>query len=547
MPWHITLEENSWEEARENFEWNISEDYNVIHDLLRKHDDPKSSIALFQACPGEKNRKYTFHELDILSNRLANGLGGLNVGEGDRIAIMLSQKPSNPLTHLAAWKMGAVSVPLSVLFGGDALHYRIENSGAKVAVVDSSVRDIIDSVGKNCPSLNHIIEVDGDGEEDAYRFEDVLKGESRHFDNVDLDLDAPIIITYTSGSTGPPKGTLHAQRVWLGHCPGFYMYFERNIRNHLISWTPADWAWIGALGDIVFTSWHYGRPVVGYPMGKFDPEKSFEIMEKFEVTGTFLPASAIRMLMGVESPSQRYELVLDTIASGGESLSPDIYKWVDEEFEDVVVNEYYGQTEANLLVSNCHDWFDHRVGSIGKLVPGHRVAVIDRDTGEEKERGKIGEIAVRHDEDPVIFKKYWKRPEETENSKVGPWHLTGDLGKQDEDEYIWFKSRADDVIITSGYRVGPEEVEEAILEHKKVEHVAVIGSPDDIRGEIIKAFVVPRREVEGSDKLRKEIQEIVRDNLAKYEYPREIEFVDKLPRTTTGKIQRSKLRDQERV
>lgn len=542
MAWHLTFDEETYEEACENFEWNIPEDYNIIHDVLRKHDDPKGSVALFQAYPDGRRETYTFHDLDILSSKLANGLEGLGVEEGDRVAIMLPQKPANPLTHLASWKMGAISLPLSVLFGKDALKYRLKNSGAKIVVVDSSVRDTVNKVKEECPNLENIIEVDGESG-DAYKFEDMYEGESRHYEMPEMNQDTPGIIIYTSGSTGPPKGTLHTQGVWLGHCPAFYMYFERNILGELVSWTPADWAWIGGLGDIVFTSWHYGRPIVGYPMGKFNSEESYEIMEEFGVTGTFLPASAIRMMMEVDNPTEKYDLDLEIIASGGESLTPEIYQWAEKEFEGLVVNEFYGQTEANLLVSNCHDWFDHQPGSTGKPVPGHKVGIVDSETGEEKERG---EIAVRHDNDPVIFKEYWKEPEKTENARIGDWHLTGDLGKRDEDGYIWFASRKDDVIITSGYRVGPGEVESVILEHEGAEHVAVIGVPDETRGEIIKAFVVVAKGVDDLEKLREEIQELVRDKLAKYEYPREVEFIDELPRTTTGKIQRTKLRELEK-
>jgi acetyl-CoA synthetase len=550
MPWECTLEYGSYEAAREGFEWDVPEDYNAAHDFVGKHEDPKGRVALFQAYPDGRRETYTFADLDRRSNRLAHALRGLGVERGDRVGVVVPQKPANVLTHLACWKLGAVTLPLSVLFGPDALEYRLGDAEATVAVVDAQVRDAVDSARERLPDLAHVVEVDGEAAGDAHAFEDLLAGEPRRFEIVETDADTPAIIMYTSGSTGPPKGVLHGHGVWLGHCPAFRMYFERDLER-TVAWTPADWAWIGALGDLVFPAWHYGRPVVGYPMGSFDPETAFEIAEEFGVTDTFLPPTAIRMMMKVEEPESRYDLDLKAVCSGGEPLTPEILDWAAETLDDVVVNELYGQTEANLLVTNCRGWFGARAGSMGKPVPGHDVAVVDPETGEEVPTGEVGEIAVRHGEgsaygdDPVIFQEYWKLPEETEAARVGDWHLTGDLGYRDEDGYLWFKARDDDVIITSGYRVGPGEVESAILEHPDVEQVGVIGVPDETRGEIIKAFVQPVAGITGDDELREEIRDLVRERLAKHEYPREIEFMAELPQTTTGKIQRRKLRERE--
>ncbi|WP_458207175.1 AMP-binding protein [Haladaptatus sp. NG-SE-30] len=545
MPRYVRLDYETYETAREEFSWELPETFNIAQDVLRKHDDPKGSVALFQAYPDGQRETYTFHDIDVRSNQVANALSDLGVEFGDRVAIALPQKPANPITHLACWKLGAVSVPLSVLFGPDALGYRLDDSGATVAVVDSSLRETVGEVRDDCAALDHVVEVDGDGDGDAQPFDELAEGQSRSFELADTDPETPAIIIYTSGSTGPPKGALHTHKVWLGHCPAYTMYFERDVVGKTIAWTPADWAWIGALGDLLFPAWHYGRPVVGYPMGKFDPETAFELMEEFGITDTFLPPTAIRMMMEVEHPTETYNLSLDAISSGGEPLTPEILSWAEEELAGVTVNEIYGQTEANLLVSNCHDWFEAKPGSMGKPVPGHDVAIVDSETGEELPRGEVGQIAVRNPTEPAIFDGYWNDPEKTESVRVGDWHLTGDLAVQDEAGYVWFKSRDDDLIITSGYRVGPGEVEKAILEHELVEQVGVIGIPDDTRGEIIKAVVQPVAGVEGFDALREEIRNIVRDRLAKYEYPREIEFVSKLPQTTTGKIQRTELRERE--
>jgi len=540
MAWHVTLEGDTYEAARAAFEWDLPDDYNAAYDLVGKHDD-RDAIALYQTYPDGRRESYTFGEVDALSNQLANGLADLGVGRGDRVAVVVPQKPENLFTHLACWKLGAISVPLSILFGTDAIAYRLNHSGAVAAVIDESVRETIDEARTDCPDLAHVVEVDGPAAGDALAFDQVLDGGDDEFDLASTDADTPASILYTSGSTGPPKGALHTHGVWAGHCPAFSMYFERDV-DESVFWTPADWAWIGALGDLVFPAWHYGRPVVGYPMGKFDPERAFGLAETYGVTDAFLPPTAIRMMMDVDAG--RYDLDLKAICSGGEPLTPEILSWAAEELEGVAVNELYGQTEANLLVTNCREWFPAQAGSMGKPVPGHDVAVVDPEAGEPVPTGEVGEIAVRHGDDPIIFAEYWDEPEKTADARVGDWHLTGDLGSVDADGYFWFKSRDDDLIITSGYRVGPGEVESAILEHPDVEQVGVIGVPDERRNEIIKAFVQPVAGVEGTDALREEIQQLVRDHLAKHEYPREIEFVEALPQTSTGKIRRTALRDR---
>jgi acetyl-CoA synthetase len=543
MAWHITLEQETYEAARREFRWELPEDYNIAFDTLRKHEETDRP-ALYQAYPDGRRETYTFDDLDAQSNQVANALAELGIGRGDRVAIVVPQKPANPLTHLACWKLGAVSLPLSVLFGPDALQYRLDDSGATVAVVDESVREAVNEARGACPDLEHVVEVDGDASGDVQSFEEFRTAHSTEREIAETDRDTPAIVMYTSGSTGPPKGVLHGHSVWAGHCPAFCMYFERDVFESTF-WTPADWAWIGALGDLLYAAWHYGRPVVSYPMGSFDERTAYELCEEFGVTDTFLPPTAIRMMMGVEDPTDQYDLSLKAICSGGEPLTPEILDWAEAELDGVAVNELYGQTEANLLVSNCRDWFPAQAGSMGKPVPGHEVAIVDQETGEQMGTDEVGMIAVRREGDPIVFQEYWNQPEKTERASVDGWHLTGDLGYRDADGYFWFKARDDDVIITSGYRVGPGEVESAILEHPDVAQAGVIGVDDELRGETIKAFVQPVEGVTGDDTLRDEIKDLVRDRLAKYEYPREVEFLDELPQTTTGKIQRRKLRERE--
>lgn len=550
MTWHINLNCDTYEQAREEFAWNLPDDYNIAWDCLRKHDD-LDRPALYQAYPDNRRETYTFRDLDELSNQVAHALREHGVERGDRVAVVVPQKPANPLTHLACWKLGAVSVPLSVLFGPDALQYRLNDSGSRIVVADESMLETVREVCDDCPDLEYIVAVDAEEPfEDVESFDALHEDQPRTFDIEDTDEDTPAIILYTSGSTGPPKGVLHTHGLWCGHCAAFYMYFEQDIFDS-VYWTPADWAWIGALGDLLFPAWHYGQPIVGYPMEGFNTETAFDLCEEFDVTNTFLPPTAIRMMRNVADPTKQYDLSLKTICSGGEPLTPEILDWAAKQLEGVTVNELYGQTEANLLVTNCRKWFPAQAGSMGKPVPGHEVAIVDQETSERLPDDEIGMIAIRHSDDPVIFQEYWNEPEKTEAARVDaadggePWHLTEDLGYRDEDGYFWFKTRDDDIIITSGYRVGPGEVESAILEHSDVEQVGVVGIPDKTRGEIIKAFVQPVSDATGDDGLSEEIQKLVKDQLAKYEYPREIEFVDELPTTTTGKIQRRKLRDRE--
>ena len=550
MPWHVTLDGDTYAGARESFAWDFPDDYNIARDCLRKHEETDRP-ALLQAFPDGRRETYTFDDLDAQSNQVAHAFDARGVGRGDRVAVVVPQKPANPLTHLACWKLGAISLPLSVLFGPDALRYRLRDSGARVVVADVSMLDTIEEIRADCPELEHVVAVDADDPgERVDRFAELRRGQPTDHAIADTDETTPAIIMYTSGSTGPPKGVLHGHGVWAGHCPAFSMYFERDVADGVL-WTPADWAWIGALGDLVFPAWHYGRPVVGYPMGGFDAETAFELCEEFGVTHTFLPPTAIRMMMGVEDPTDEYDLSVRAICSGGEPLTPEILDWADEELSGVAVNELYGQTEANLLVTNCREWFPAQAGSMGKPVPGHDVAIVDQETGERLPDDEEGMIAVRHGEDPVIFQEYWNEPEKTASARVEAadggtdWHLTEDLGYRDDDGYFWFKARDDDVIITSGYRVGPGEVESAILEHPDVAQVGVVGLPDETRGEIIAAFVQPIEGVTGDDRLRDAIRDLVSEQLAKYEYPREIAFVEELPTTTTGKIQRRKLRERD--
>jgi acetyl-CoA synthetase len=542
MAWQIMSDFDSYEAARREFEWELPETYNPAIDFLRK-GDRSDRTALVYDPPEGPERTFTFGELDERSDRLAAGLADLGVGDGDRVAVVVPQKPQNPIAHLANWKLGAVSVPLTVLFGRDAIEHRLSDSGAVAVVVDPGIRDTIEAIRGACPDLASVIELGDSADGDAYAFESLL---DRHEPGIDVHNSTPgteSAIMYTSGSTGPPKGVLHSHALWLGRAAAAHTYFD-GLGGDTV-WTPADWAWGAALGGTLFAAWHHGCPVLGRPREGFDPEAAFDVMARHGVTKAFMPPTALRMLMTVDDPTDRWDLEVETLAAAGEPLTPEIVSWVDEHLPGVAIHEFYGQTELNLVVGNRSSWFDTRPGSMGRPLPGYAVELLDPETQTPVGVDEPGEIAVKPGDERVFFERYWGLPEKTEEKRTDDgWFLTGDIATVDEDGYVWFRSRADDVILTSGYRVGPTEIEETLLRHSDVEQAGVIGVPDEVRGEAIKAFVLPATDEYDAETLRAELRSIVRDRLAEYEYPREIEFVESLPQTSTGKIRRATLRER---
>jgi acetyl-CoA synthetase len=537
---------DSYEAAREAFEWEIPETYNAGMDVVTRHADGPERTALYHETAAGETSRYTFRELERRSNELASALRDRGVERGDRVAVVAPQRVATALVHVAAYKLGAIAVPLSVLYGPDALEFRFADSETTAVFADP---DVFGTVGEAVASVASVERVVGlgatpetpDGVE-AERFAD-LRG-ARSFEPVATAPDDPALLVYTSGTTGRPKGVLQGHEYLLGHLPCAQMAFELPWHDvDPVLYTPADWAWVGGLYDALLPAWHYGLPVVGYRSEGFDAEATFELLETYDVTQAMLTPTMLKMMAQVD-PSG-YDLdSLVAIATGGEPVPGELHRWVDETF-DVPLNELYGQTEANLVVSNCSQWFEPEPGCLGRPVPGHTVDVRDED-GSRLPAGEVGAIAVRTP-DPVVFQEYWNAPDLTAASFFGPddeWMDTDDIGYRDADGRLWFTARDDDVIITSGYRVGPAEVEDVLLEHEAVANAAVIGVDDETRDRIVKAYVVPAAEAEPSDTTAEAIQQYVRENLAKYQYPRELAFIDELPKTTTGKIQRYRLRER---
>jgi len=533
---------DSYEDLVEHFEWEVPQRFNMAAYVCDRWAEKRGRTAVLGEDEAGNETVYTFWRLQAEANRLANYLRSRGVERGDRVGVALNQRPETLVGHIAAWKLGAVSVPISLLFGPEAIEHRLGDCDAVACVAEAASIEALREA--DLPSMETVLTVDDvDRHELEVDFATTLADESRHFETVETDPEADAIIIYTSGTTGPPKGVLHAHRFLLGHLPvAGQSFLETGTTEETLPWTPVEWSWIGSLFSVVMPTLFYGQPVVAYASGRFDPEDAFRIIEKYGVTGFSGPPTALRMMMQVEDPDDDFS-DLRNVGAGGESVGENVRAWARETFDIDAVEEAYGQTEANLLVADCAELAEVRSGKMGLAAPGHELAILDQETREPLGPGEVGEIAVRFEGDPVCFQEYWERPEKTDRKVQDGWLLTEDLGTVDEDGYLEFVGRADDVIISAGYKIGPEELEDTLAGHEAVAEVGVIGVPDDERGQVPKAFVVPTRE--SDDALRSDLQDYVRDRLASYEYPREIEFIDELPRTSTQKVRRRDLRERE--
>jgi acetyl-CoA synthetase len=530
-----------YDELYRQFRWQIPARYNIGTDVCDKWAaaDPRR-IAIIQQHSDGRVDEVSFGALKEMSDRLANVLVAHGIARGDRVAILLPQMPEVAAAHVAIYKAGAVALPVAVVFGADALKYRFQNSGAKAVVTNAQGAAKLAEIRDEIPGLELILSVDG-ASDGVLDFNDALARASSSFAPVPTSPDDPALMIYTSGTTGQPKGAMHGHRVLLGHLPGTEMPHDFFPQPGDSYWTPADWAWAGGLLDVLLPSLHHGVPVIARKFDKFDPEEALALMARLGVRNAFIPPTALRMLRAAGTPQARHDLKLRSVASGGETLGAEIVEWGKAAF-GLIINEFYGQTECNLVLASCDMLGVSRLGSMGKAVPGHTVAVI-RPDGSKAPPGELGQIAVKRP-DPVMFIEYWQRPEATREKFIGDWMTTGDQGKVDEDGYFHFVGRDDDVITSSGYRIGPGEIEDCLISHPAVALAAVIGKPDAVRTEIVKAFVVLKSDQTASDALAAEIQGFVRTRLSAHEYPREVAFIDALPMTTTGKIIRRLLRER---
>lgn len=531
----------NFDELTRNFRWQIPARYNIGVDISDKWAKvAPGRTAIVHVHPDGRSETFSFGWLSETSNRLANVLRAKGIARGDRVIVYMPQSPEVAASHAAIYKLGGVALPVAIVFGPEAVSYRLQNSGAKAVITNAQGAAKVAEIRHEAPELKLVISIDG-AENNVEDFNALISKASSDFTPADTSPDDPGLMIYTSGTTGQPKGALHGHRVVLGHLPGVEMPHDLFPQTGDLFWTPADWAWAGGLLDVLLPSLHHGVPVVSRKFDKFDPEEAYALMAKHDIRNVFIPPTALRMLRSAKSPRGRHTLKLRTLGSGGESLGAETYEWGKESF-GLVINEFYGQTECNLVLGSCHMLGVSKPGAIGKAIPGHEVAVI-REDGSVRKPGELGQIAVKRP-NPVMFLEYWKRPEATREKFVGDWMLTGDQGIKDEEGYFFFVGRDDDVITSAGYRIGPGEIEDCLIRHPAVALAAVVGKPDPIRTEIVKAFVQLKPGQMPSDALASEIQNFVKTQLAAHEYPREVAFVESMPMTTTGKVIRRMLREQ---
>ena len=532
----MLTETNDYEKLCRDFRWEIPSRFNIATACCDRHADGSNRLALIYVDEDGKAQRTSFDEIAEMSRRFANVLKADGLARGDRVALFLSQSLELPVAHLAAFRSGLVSIPLFALFGEDALAFRLSNSAAKAIVTDAAGWEKLKKIRDRLSGLQNIYLI-GDAPAGAKSFWSEIAAASAEFATVDTAADDPAMIIYTSGTTGNPKGALHAHRVLLGHLPNVEMAHDFFPKPGDVMWTPADWAWIGGLFDALFPAWYHGVPVVGYRAKKFEPHAAMQLMADHAVRNVFLPPTALKLMRqaGVKHP----DVKLRSIFTGGETLGVELLDWVRATF-GIEAHEVFGQTECNLVVGNNANLFPIRPGSMGRATPGFDVRIIDEE-GNELPKGERGIIGVRQP-NPVTMIEYWKNPEATAKKFAGDFLLTGDLGRQDEDGYFWYVSREDDVITSAGYRIGPSEIEDTLLKHPAVAMSAVVGIPDPVRTESIKAWIVLRPGFAASEHLAREIQDFVKVQLAAHEYPRFVQFTDALPMTATGKVLRRELR-----
>ncbi|MGX9391984.1 acyl-CoA synthetase [Nitrobacteraceae bacterium UC4446_H13] len=536
----MSLAGRSYKEVCEAFSWVIPERFNIADAICDRHVGADRTALIYEAVDGAVT-DFTFEALQERSQRLANALSAQGINRGDRIGILLPQCPEALITHLAAYRIGAVALPLFTLFGPDALAYRLNDSGAKAVVSNTEGIEKLIQLRGQLTAKPLLIAIEDRVDGSTLGWSTLIEAASSSHTTVDTAAEDPAIIVYTSGTTGNPKGVLYAHRTLLGHMPGVEFPHDFFPQPGDRMWTPADWAWAGGLMDVLLPSLFHGIPVLAKRLKKFDPEEAFSLIGRHGVRNAFMPPTALKMMRQVARPQERFSYAMRSIASGGERLGEEMLGWGREVF-GFTMNEFYGQTEANLTVGNCASIMSLKEGSMGRAMPGHVLEVVDEE-GHPVKPGETGTIAVKAP-DPVFFLRYWNMPEATEEKFRNGWLLTGDTGHRDEEGYFWFHGRNDDVIISGGYRIGPTEIEDCLMQHPAVALVAVIGVPDSVRGEVVKAFVVPRAGTTVDDALREDMQQFVKARLSAHEYPRQIEIRDSLPMTITGKIRRKDLRDE---
>ncbi|HYT26167.1 MAG TPA: acyl-CoA synthetase [Actinomycetota bacterium] len=524
----------TYEEMTSSFRFELPAAYNIAADVLDKHEPDRPAMR-FVSDDG-RDERWTFGDVRRLTDRAANLLRGLGVGKGDRVAVMAPASPEIAATFLATYKCEAILLSLSVLYGDEGVVHRLNDSQAKVMVTSAEHRDRVAAMVEQAPSVERVVVVGGTGGES---FEELTRDASPEFATPATDPDTPAQLYYTSGTTGLAKGILHAHRYVLSHEE---FQFCHDVRAGELFHSTGEWAWIAGIVPGILGPWRFGvETLVHGRRGGFDPGKALRLIADHGVGNLFTTPTAIRAMMRVDG-AERLDFALRLACSAGEPLNPEAIAWWARAIGCPVL-DYYGLSESYPLCGNFPT-VEVRPGSMGLPMPGWDVAVLDADE-QPVPRGEAGEICLRARSNPHYPLGYWNRPDDSEEVFGGTWFHTKDTAVQDEDGYVWYSGRADDVIIASGYRIGPFEVESVLLEHPTVAESAVVASPDAQRGNVVKAFVRLAGGHEPGDGLVKELQDHVRTRLSAYAYPRRVEFVDDLPKTLTGKIRRAELRQAE--
>jgi acetyl-CoA synthetase len=514
---------SSYEEVCAQHRWEVPERYNIAEDVCDKH--PPDKLAMIHEHYGGAVREVRWGELQATSNRLANVLRARGVEKGDRVAMLLPPTPETAAAFFATWKCGAILLAMSVLYGDDGIRHRVNDSEAKVLFTDRA------NAGRVPPELvEHVLLLDDEG---------LLEGADDALQREDTLADDPAQLYYSSGTTGLAKGILHAHRYLLAHEEFIYCH---DVQEAELFHGMGEWAWAAGIAPLL-GPWRLGAVQFVYQrQGGFDPHKQLAALSRHEVTNVFTTPTAMRSMMAIEDAGTRYPQKFRIVCSAGEPLNPEAIRWFRSQY-GLTVLDYYGLTESYPLVAN-YPFMDVREGSMGRPMPGWDIAILDEDE-RPVPTGERGEICLRARSNPHYPLGYWRNEEATKETFGGEWFHTKDAAMADEDGYIWYEGRADDVIIAAGYRIGPFEVESTCLEHPAVAEAAAVASPDERRGSVVKAFIVPAAGVEPGDDVAKEISAFVRERLGAHAYPRKIEFVDSLPKTLTGKIRRIELRQKE--
>lgn len=529
-----------WDDAEARYVIEIPEKANIAADTIGRHAQGanRDKAALIYEHDDGRIDTYTFAEIDDQANRLAVTLRAMGVSEGDPVAVHVGQRPETAIAHMAIYKLGAVVLTLSQMYGPDTLSHVLEHSGARVIVAENAVwqRGGLDPL--RAAKISHMIAVDTPGK-GMISWSDCVNCDPTGFIPVDTPAAAPALLMYTSGSTGLPKGLLHSHRVLHAYMPSVHMFYDLELeRANAKFWSPADWAWVGGLLDLVLPAWMAGQTVVA-SQHRFDADWAFAFMARHGVTHSFMTPTALKRLAEVSEAGRAHELALRVVCTGGESLPGEIVRWMDETL-GVSCNEFYGLTEFNHLIGNCRVLYPVRPGSMGRAYPGRVVDLID-DQGNPVKNGEVGEIAAR-DDDRTLFLGYWGEPGVPDRLRRGQWLRTGDLARRDGDGYYWYQGRNDDLIKSAGYRIGPAEIEDTLLRHPEVVEAAVVGKSDADRGAIVVAFIKLANNKDGSPELTRELQNFVKQKLAFYKYPRQIHYVQDFPLTSSSKIRRAELR-----